>query len=33
MFWYVLILGVIGALFTAARVRGPLEALIARIAR
>lgn len=33
MFWYVLILGVIGAVFAAARVRGPLEALIARIAR
>ncbi len=33
MFWYVVILGVVGAVFAAARVRGPLEALIARIAR
>jgi uncharacterized membrane protein len=33
MFWYVLILGGVGAIFAAARVRGPLEALVARIAR
>ena len=33
MFWYVLILGVIGAVFAVARVRGPLEAVVARIAR
>jgi hypothetical protein len=33
MFWYVVILGAIGAVFAAARVRGPLEALVARIAR
>jgi len=33
MFWYVVILGVIGGVFAAARVRGPLEALVARIAR
>jgi len=33
MSWYVLILGVIGAVFAAVRVRGPLEALVARIAR
>ena len=33
MFWYVVILGGIGAVFAAARTRGPLEALIARIAR
>lgn len=33
MFWYVVILGGIGAGFAAARRRGPLEALVARIAR
>jgi hypothetical protein len=33
MFWYVVILGGIGAVFAAARTRGPLEALVARIAR
>lgn len=33
MFWYVLVLGAIGAGFAAARVRGPLEAVVARIAR
>lgn len=33
MFWYVVILGGIGAAFAAARVRGPLEALVTRIAR
>jgi hypothetical protein len=33
MFWYVVILGGIGAGFAAARTRGPLEALVARIAR
>ncbi len=33
MFWYVVILGGIGAAFAAARTRGPLEALVARIAR
>ena len=33
MFWYVVILGGIGAAFAAARTRGPLEAVVARIAR
>ncbi|MGH3348478.1 MAG: heparan-alpha-glucosaminide N-acetyltransferase domain-containing protein, partial [Nocardioides sp.] len=33
MSWYVVILGVIGGAFAAARVRGPLEAMVSRIAR
>ncbi len=33
MVWHVLVLGTVGAVFAAVRVRGPLEAVVARVAR